>query len=132
MRKMLTEVNVLGVFTSPNDVVAPFDARGVVLVHRGVWGLSPMYSRRFRRYISSIAISAAAEYSALAVDKEMVFCIFDLHSTMVSLNQAISPVVERQETLFPQSESTNPSSPEVPSLLYVSLKLGFASKYPIT
>jgi hypothetical protein len=39
MRKMLAEVNVLGAFPSSDDVVAPFDARGVVLVHGGVWGL---------------------------------------------------------------------------------------------
>jgi hypothetical protein len=39
MRKMLAEVNVLSAFTSPDDMVAPFDARGVVLVHRDVWGL---------------------------------------------------------------------------------------------
>ncbi len=75
-----------------------------------------MFSRRFRSY----------------VDKEMVFCIFDRHSTIFSLNKAIRPVVDRWETLFPQSESANPSSPEVSPLQYVSLKLGFASKYPIT
>ncbi len=39
MRKMLEEVNVLGAFPSPDDVFAPFDARGVVLVHGGAWGL---------------------------------------------------------------------------------------------
>jgi hypothetical protein len=36
---MLAEVNVLGAFPSSDDVVAPFDARGVVLVHGGGWGL---------------------------------------------------------------------------------------------
>ncbi len=34
-------------------------------------------------------------------------------------------MVDQLETLFPQSESSNPSSPEVPPLQYVSLKLGF-------
>jgi hypothetical protein len=62
----------------------------------------------------------------------MVYCIFDCHSTMVSLNWAIRPVVDRRETLFPQSESANPSRPVAPPLRYVSLKLGFASRYPIT
>ncbi len=46
------------------------------------------------------------------------------------------PVVDLLEILFPQSESANPSSPEVPPLLYVSLILsaqaGVCSKYPIT
>ncbi len=49
---------------------------------------------------------------------------------MVSLDQAISPVVEQLEKLFPQSESANPSSPVVPPLWYVSLKLGLPPSIP--
>ncbi len=37
MRKMHAEINVLGAFTAADDMVAPFDARRVVLVHGGVW-----------------------------------------------------------------------------------------------
>ena len=34
MREVLPDVNVLGPFSSADDVVAPFDARGVVLVYQ--------------------------------------------------------------------------------------------------
>ncbi len=34
MRKVLPNVNVFVLLTSPDDVVAPLDARGVVLVYR--------------------------------------------------------------------------------------------------
>jgi hypothetical protein len=34
MREVLPNVNVLGPLTSPDDVVTPLDARGVVLVYR--------------------------------------------------------------------------------------------------
>ncbi len=35
MGEVLLNVDVLGSFTSADDVVAPLDARGVVLVYRG-------------------------------------------------------------------------------------------------
>ncbi len=35
VREVLPDVNVLGPLTSSNDVVAPLDARGVVLEHLG-------------------------------------------------------------------------------------------------
>ncbi len=35
MGKVLLDINVLGSFTSADDVVAPFDARSIVLVYRG-------------------------------------------------------------------------------------------------
>ena len=35
VREVLPDVNVLGALPSADDVVPPFDARGVVLVHRG-------------------------------------------------------------------------------------------------
>ncbi len=35
VRKVLPDVNMLGPLTSSNDVVAPLDARGVVLEHLG-------------------------------------------------------------------------------------------------
>ena len=38
MREVLANVNVLGSFPTPDDVVSPFNARSVVLLHR-CWGL---------------------------------------------------------------------------------------------
>ncbi len=35
MCKVLPDVDVLGTFTSADNVIVPFNARGFVLVHRG-------------------------------------------------------------------------------------------------
>ncbi len=74
MHKVLTEIDVLASLSSSYYMISPLNACCVVFIDRGVWVLWEAH----------------------------VFCSFDLHCTMCLLYLAISPVVELQDTLFPQ------------------------------
>ena len=65
------------------------------------------------RMQKTIALSTAeAEYnSASAVDSAITFCILDRCNTIDLLYCANSPVIDRRDLLFPQSESAKPSNP---------------------
>ena len=55
--EVLPDVDVLGTFPSSNDVVTPFDARGVVLVY---WSRSPLRESKTVQKISEIQDLAAS------------------------------------------------------------------------
>jgi hypothetical protein len=70
----------LGSLPSTSDVVSPLDARSVVLAHwSGTSWANPSRSWRLRRYRTSTPAADAEEYPASAVDRAVVFCIFDCH-----------------------------------------------------
>ena len=56
--EVLPDVNMLGSFTSADDVVAPFDARGVVLVYRGGLLLLESWTIQMSQEVQDLASSS--------------------------------------------------------------------------
>ncbi len=136
--EVLPDVNVLGLFPTPDDVAAPFDARGVVVVDRcrrqvGACWAKSILSRRLRKYKTSVA--AVEDYPAYSVERAVVFCIFERQRTGELFYKHRLPYVERRDELFPhwQSESVNPDQPSsTPERRrYVSSKLKKPSRHSI-
>jgi hypothetical protein len=130
--EVLPHVDVLGLFTSANDVVAPFNARGVVLAY---WGrlllLNQRRSRRARRYRTSHQAADAEQYSASAVESAVVFCIFDLDMLGDFMYIMTIPDVDLRDDLLPQSALAYPDNRSISfvPLRYLILKLGCAARY---
>jgi hypothetical protein len=130
--EVLPNVDMLGLFPSADDVVAPFDARGVVLVYLG--GLLLLESETVQRSpeVQNPQPAADAEkYSAPAVESAVVFCIFDFHIIGDLLYSITISDVDLRDELLPQSASAYPDKRSISfvPLRYLILKLGCAARY---
>ncbi len=67
-------------------------------------------SRRNRGYRTAIAAVDVEHYSASAVARAVVFCIFDLHEIGDLLYSISMPDVDCRDERLPQSESATDSS----------------------
>jgi hypothetical protein len=75
--KVLPGVIVPGSFPAPDDVFAPFDARGFVLVHGVTSLLGETRALEEVAKVQDLVAAVDAEwYSASAVERAVVFCIF--------------------------------------------------------
>ena len=129
---------MLGTLPSADDVVSPLDARRVVLVHRGGGLLGEAHILEEVAKVKHLrghpaATVEAEKYSSSAVDKAVVFCIFDRQRIGHLLHKHRLPDDDRREELLPQSESAKPESPSSSPerLRWVSLKLGNPARYSI-
>ncbi len=99
MSKVLADVNVLGSFTSADDVVAPLDARGFVLIHECGRLLSDAKSFQKGYEIQDLSTSRRCGV-VLGLER-----IFDFHMICALLYNMSVPDVDHIEQLFPQSAS---------------------------
>ncbi len=99
MSKVLADINVLCSFTSADDIVAPLDARGVVLVH---WCGRLLSDTKLRYRIS---VQAASSTLPLPWREPQSLIIFDFHMIGALLYNMSVPDVDHREKLFPQSAS---------------------------
>ncbi len=65
-------------------------------------------SRRLPRYRAFTPAADTESYFTFAVDRVIVFCIFDRHMIGDLVYNTKFPKVDLQKELFPQSESANP------------------------
>ena len=104
MCEVLPKVDVLSTLTSPDDVVAPFDARVVVFIDGRVSLLLETHVLEERTEVDDFyRCRRCCVVLGLGSRERDSLCNFVFQWIGAPLYRRIFPVVERRELLFPQS-----------------------------